>query len=429
MSKNSPEWEDAFWHESVYRENPELYGLMALRERVQPWQQVRILFQLLRSSRDQMSLTTRGLLKRITDYLQAILEPDQVVTVFLALRRERANHKHTRKAILNYILNHPQLEDLAIARRPAVADCLEHAMGKTVARQCARMLGSSTADEKYLHRHLWKFARNRDLVAKIFPLLYQKGINSISQGNYKSVNVVYREKLEKSEERPKTVTVTNRGDIAATLVHIYRGGKSQDLLDAMGVYVEKAGAKLPKIKGKIALVLDASTSTRGYGDREFALISQAVALEMVLKTNCEQLQTVYVGGEGYPPIPQGSTDLAMALLKALEDKPDVVAIASDGYENADGGDLKMVVEALPGAGITTPIVFCHSKFSYADDLSLRNPVPNLEQLEFWHQEDFEELMLSLLCKLPGTNRADLQEFLQQKLTKKEKELSLWTAIN
>jgi len=129
-----PEWSDAKWHQGVYARNPELYALLALVEKVQPWQQVRILLQLLQASRAGMEGDLRRLHDRVVAVLLAILPGDRVLTVFLALRRLRANHKHTTRAIVNYILNHPYLEDLVSCRSPAVVDSLEHALGLNVAR-------------------------------------------------------------------------------------------------------------------------------------------------------------------------------------------------------------------------------------------------------------------------------------------------------
>ncbi|MEO1378695.1 MAG: VWA domain-containing protein, partial [Cyanobacteria bacterium J06635_10] len=57
-----------------------------------------------------------------------------------------------------------------------------------------------------------------------------------------------------------------RGDIAATLVHLYRGGKSDQLMEATEKYVKEAAAKLPHFDGTLALVFDASASTGSYGD-------------------------------------------------------------------------------------------------------------------------------------------------------------------
>jgi hypothetical protein len=178
------------------------------------------------------------------------------------------------------------------------------------------------------------------------------------------------------------------------------------------------------------LVLDASASTRSYGDREFCALAQSVALQQVLSKCCANLQVHTVGGAGYPPVPEGETDLATALLDALEGEPDLVAIVSDGYENIYPGDLARVVDALPRAGVETPVVFCHSKFTNLDDLTLRKPAENLPQLEFWHQDDFEDLLLSLFLMASGKGGEDcLREFLLSKLDQVEKELSLWTTIN
>jgi hypothetical protein len=202
------------------------------------------------------------------------------------------------------------------------------------------------------------------------------------------------------------------------------------LQQALDGYVEKAASELPRFEGKLALVLDASASTRSYGDREYCVLAQSVALQRVLEKRCANLQVHTVGGSGYPPVPEGNTDLATALLDALEGEPDVVAIVSDGYENVYPGDLERVVDALPRAGVQTPVVFCHSKFTNQDDLTLRRPAQNLPQLEFWHQDDFEDVLLSLFSRV-NSNKGEtcLREFLLQKLYKVEKELELWTSIN
>ena len=426
-----PQWSDEAWHRSNYDQNPELYALLAVMATIQPWQRVRILFQLLQRSRKGMSTEVRGTLERATNLLLAVLHPDQVLTVFLALRRVRANHKHTTKAILKYIFNHPQFEDMASCRRLTLVDCLEHALGKNVARACAKMLSEeATVNEAYLRRNVLRYVRNLQRVKFILPFLYNQGTHQTGNGQYQLAHRQYTEQFEQRQERPKTITATNRGDISATLVHLYRGGNSPDLQRALDGYVEEAARGLPRFEGKLALVLDASASTRSYGEREYCALSQAVALQRVLEKRCANLQVHTVGGSGNPPMPEGNTDLATALLDALESEPDVVAIATDGYENVYPGDLERVVESLPGAGIQTPVVFCHSKFTSSDDLTLRRPAQNLPQLEFWHQDDFEDVLLSLFLMANGKGASDcLREFLLEKLYKVEKEVAPWTTIN
>lgn len=426
-----PQWHDEALHRSNYDQNPELYALLAVAETVQPWQRVRMLFQLLQRSRKGMSNEVRCTLERVTDLLLAVLHPDQVLTVFLALRRVRANHKHTTKAILKYILNHPQFEDMASSRRPTLVDCLEHALGKNVARACAKMLSDEMAmNETYVRRNLLRFVRDAQWIKFVLPFVYKQGTRQTGNGQYQQAHQQYIEKIEQHQERPKTVTATNRGDIAATLVHLYRGGRSAQLEKAVEGYVDQAARGLPRFTGKVALVLDASASTRSYGEREYCALAQSIALQRVLEKRCANLQVHTVGGSGYLPLPEGNTDLATALLDALEASPDVVAIVTDGYENVYPGDLERVVASLPNAGVQTPVVLCHSKFTPSDDLSLRRPANNLPQLEFWHQDDFEDILLSLFLMADGKGASEcLREFLLEKLYKVEKEVAPWTTIN
>jgi hypothetical protein len=418
-----PQWSDAVLHQSVYESNPELYALLAVTERVQPAQRVRILFQLLRASRAGMTHPQRSILNRVTQVLLAILHPDQVLTVFLALRRVRANHKHTTKAILNYILNHSHFEDMAGCRRPALVDSLEHAMGKNVARACAKMLTNpSVADDAYLHRHLLKFARDPQWVKIIFPLLYQ-GTRQTGTGAYQQVHQHSIEKIDPKREQPATVTATNRGDISATLIHLYRGGTSNELKQALADYVQETASELPYFNGKVAVVLDTSESTRSYGQREYCYIAQSVALKLVLEKCCANVQVFSGNNQGEIPLPEGHSDLATALLDALETQPDLVAIISDGYENVYPGDLARVAATLPQIGIEIPVVFCHSKFTKNDDLNLRHCAPNLPKLEFWHQDDFESLILSLFSQANSQlSEATVQDYLLKKLDKIERVL-------
>lgn len=423
-----PQWSDEVLHRYNYDQNPELYALLGVAE-IQPWQRVRILFQLLQRSRATISHEIRCTLERVTDFLLAVLHPDQVLTVFLALRRVRANHKHTSRAILNYIFNHPYLEDLALQRRPAVVDAIEHALGKDIARACAKIICESVGNEVYLRRNLLKFAQNPQRVRAIVPFLYRHQPTLTSVEGYTTVHKQYTDKLEQQHDRPKTITATNRGEIAATLVHLYRGGASVELQQALDEYVESSARQLPKFKGKMALVLDVSASTRSYGDREFCTLAQSVALQMVIQRCTKKLHVQTVGGSGNLPMPEGSTDLATAVLDALETEPDLVAIVSDGYENLYPGDLESVVKALPAAGVQIPVVFCHSKFTNQDDLSLRRPA-QIPQLEFWHQDDFEDVLLSLFLTATGAGGEEcLREFLLEKLGNIEKELSVWTTKN
>src|SRR5262249_36555189 len=96
-------------------------------------------------------------------------------------------------------------------------------------------------------------------------------------------------------EQPKTLTATHPGHISATLVHMYQGGTNIDLKTALARYVEEAAAQAPHFDGHVALVLDASASTLGYGERQFCCVSQSQALRLVMERCCARLSVHTVG--------------------------------------------------------------------------------------------------------------------------------------
>lgn len=383
-------WDDAELHRAAYADDPQGYVLLALVPGVRSTQRARVLLQALSVSRDGMDEPTRAVLDRAVRALLFGLPPELVITVLLALRRMRANHKHTTRAILTFVLDHPDAEWLIDARRPALIDCVEHALGKATARGCVRRITEGDTGSPALRRDLLRFTADPESALLRMAELYARGTYGVAA----PVDPVAP--LEPARERPPVVTVTNRGDIAATLVHLYRGGEGTELRSALAEYIAEATRALPPLNASITLLLDTSESMRGYGDREWALLSQAQALRLVLGEVCEHLTVIEIGDNQ-----TGPTDLATGLLDALDTAPDLIAVITDGYENRFPGDLARVVSSLPRVGITTPIVLCQALFTNGDDRSLRDPAPDLPHHTFWHQDDFAALLPWLAARTGG----------------------------
>ncbi|MEV0995946.1 vWA domain-containing protein [Nonomuraea sp. NPDC050202] len=379
-----PVWDDAELHRSARLSDPEGYALLALVPGALPWQRARVLLETLAASQDGLGEATRATLAKVTRALMFGLPPAYAITALLALRRLRANHKHTTRAIVTFVLEHPDADALIEARRPALIDCLEHALGKATARACARLVSEGGAGSAYLRRSLLRFTADPAAAIVRLRALYGPGTYGAPAPQEPPAP------LDPVTEQPPIVTPTNRGDIAATLVHLYRGGPAAELRPALAGYVAQAARGLPRLAANVALVLDTSRSMRGYGEREWAVMSQAMALRLVLSEVCERLTVVETGGTAQAPA--GSADLAGALLDALGPGPDLVVVVTDGYENHLPGDLARVAATLPRAGVTTPVVLCLAAFTRGDDLTLRDPAPELPHRPFWHQDDFAALL-------------------------------------
>jgi hypothetical protein len=401
-----PEWADAAFHESAFDRDPELYALLALAPGVSQAQRTRALLCLLGRPRAEMSAEVRATLDRTVSVLLVGLAPDRVITALLGLRRGRVNNKHVTRAVVEFVLDHPAADAVIRARRPALVDCLEHAVGKATARGCARRIAEGDTTSAYVRRSLLRFSREPESAARRVLDLFRLGTDGTARATELAapLETPVSAPLDLDyDDRPTTVTATNRGDIAATLVHRYRGGPSSELDTAVDDYVVAATSGTPVFDGTVALVLDLSQSMRSYGDREWAILSQSVALTKIVQRVCRDVRVVEVGGTGDGP--SGATDLASALLDALETGADVVAVISDGYENVYPGDLARVVASLDGAGVKTPVVFCHSTYSHSDDLRFRRPAPALPERVFWHEADLGPLLVWMIahCDAPGAD--------------------------
>jgi hypothetical protein len=394
-------------HVAAFEADPTGYALLALVPGVLPQQRARVLLRLLEASWTGLPEPTRDTLARVVRVLTLGLEGPLVATVLLALRHRRANHKHVTRAAVRLLVEHPGAASLVRTHRAVLASVVEHALGKATARGCVRALAGE-AVRTDPRRALLRFAPDPALAAVRIQLLYSRSVPTEFPDAAPPVD------LDLLGERPATVTATNRGDLAATLVHRFRGGPSPELDAAIDGYAATAAATVPAFPGSLALVLDASTSMRGYGDREWAVLSQVQALRAVLERRCARLTVTTV---------EGATDLATGVLDGLATGPDLVAVVSDGYENRLGGDLARVCATLPRIGVATPVVFCHSTFGHSDDLTLRRPAPSLPQRAFWHEADFGPLVLWLLAQ---ARHPALFDALRERLAAVEHRLTITT---
>jgi len=396
-AQQSPNWPQADLHVRLFTDQPELYALCAVAPGVSDHGRAQALFLLLASPRQGFPTQLCRLLDRVVANLLARLPRDMVLTAFLALRRARINRKPARWAILRYLLNHPALCRMVVERRPTVVDLLEHALGRNVARACLRKLAAGEPN-RYTRQRLLRHASNPDAFVTIVPYLCGQGPAPV---------LAPSPEAPEASEPPRTVTATNRGQLAAILWHLLRGEPTAPLETILARVLHDTVDSLPRFEGRLGVVVDLSASMRGYGDREHCLSAQAVALQLVFERVAAEACVVTVGGRGFPPQAVGPTDLATAVLAVAADQPDVIAVITDGYENVERGDLADVCAALPEVGVHSTVAICTCMFTAGDDLTHRRPAPRQPHLPFWHQDDFRQLIIQLCALAPGPRGAQL----------------------
>lgn len=98
---------------------------------------------------------------------------------------------------------------------------------------------------------------------------------------------------------------------------------------------------------KIRVVIDNSGSAYGSAEKKFHPISVSQAISEVLRQKATDFKEYYTnkGKQDILAPVSGSTHLATAVVAALKDKPEVVVIISDGYENRPAGLTSQIVDA------------------------------------------------------------------------------------
>lgn len=346
----------------------------------------------------------REFLERLVGAALRLVAVTSALRLFVALKKNRIGGKSLSRIVLRYLFDARNLSKLR-GRTGLFRAALEHALGRNTARGMVKRIASDDSQAaEQLFRCAAKPARAKRLLLEAYGHFPRRTAGPGAKEDTTRLTRL-RKHVFPTAESPKTVTATTRGDTAATLVHIYRGGKSESLLKAAEDFADRAAEKLPKCDARVAMVLDASASTRSSGSREYSGISQSVALAMVLGRCC-RLEVFQVGGTGNPPEPEGSTDLAAALLDAVESAPDAILIVSDGYENR-GDDLQFTLGSLPEKERKIPMVFARSNFSANDSVEGRSPAAGLPERNFWHEDDFEEIACFLFSSIRSDAAYDM----------------------
>ena len=96
------------------------------------------------------------------------------------------------------------------------------------------------------------------------------------------------------------------------------------------------------------------------------------------------------------PAPQGTTDLASAIIEATREKPQVMLVITDGYENARQGDAAEVIRGIRQLGLEMPIYEVVPVFTFAEDLSQRRLGELAVTLPIEHEDEVHELIVRIL---------------------------------
>jgi hypothetical protein len=129
--------------------------------------------------------------------------------------------------------------------------------------------------------------------------------------------------------------------------------------------------KAPLQLKKVAAVLDCSYSSSGSSEKRRRPLGVALAAHYLLQAAAEEYQAFWTipVSNTLEIKPRGQTDLATPLLAALSQKPDLIAIVSDGWENdppCGAAEILRIYRTKLDPQRRVSIVHCNPVFNSAD---------------------------------------------------------------
>ncbi len=334
----------------------------------------------------------------------------QVVDVlqgFSKLVELRVNNQRTSGWIRAYILGAPQLESWAVNYRRVLRKLIRHALGNPVTLTCLHKFAQpTTAAKTYLHHYVLRYAKNTALAREVFLFLF----GQLQQSQFKLLNsyLAARKDIEAGKGLPlkvlrgiratfhpqiskhrirrlakrdkiKREVTESAEDADESLVgwirRYYRSGAPQQLITSLNAAIAKNALAIPHWAAHVYFIVDASASMQGFGNRQYNNMAIAIGLFKVFQQRIRQTQVAWIGAtpsdENAFPQPTGSTIIAPALIEAVKQKPDVIILISDGYENVEQGDTATVFRGFEQLGIHIPIFHIIPAFTERDNIEDR----------------------------------------------------------
>lgn len=326
------------------------------------------------------------------------LPPQRMIKAILKLKNERVNNSRTRRIIFRELLLSPKLEFWSVKYRRKLRDVLRHLMGARTAGILKSILSK--------RRDIWNEKEKsivRRKVERFIPLEYAPGpileCVSFILGNENEVSLKLlrafveaktdleagrelpfevldgiRSRYHKDRKRAEALEMTRRkmseGQKMALhrsakkegvkinfdpskqsslklYLYAYEMGMTDEISKALVKKAEEVSRELPLRLGKISVLIDTSASMAGSGSQKLRPIASSLAVRDVLAEVGEEVKMLTSTGKptlaGELLKPGGETYLASSLVGLLKEKPEVVFVITDGYENAPAGRTAEVV--------------------------------------------------------------------------------------
>lgn len=404
-------------HKTIFDVDRSIYGLLMLLEGITDHSRMRACTALLGNKwNGQSSLLPFDREKDIISKLVDSLPPQRTLKMFKEFKKKRINNTRTRKQILKFILNSPNLEYWSVKYRKKLRDVLVHCWGE----RKAGIVKSILDHIEYYHIYSKKEQgilkscgispyigdsnkaaiisftlgntlnlednNTSDIIKLELIKAFNKSKSDISEGKslpletlqgirstfHKDIDQKYlleltkntltkiQKKLVQKKAKKEGVEVDFNPfhhSIFELYIYAYEMGMSKEIQKVITTKAKKAAGSLPFRFGTVGILVDDSYSMSGSEEQKLRPMAMALATKDVLKHTGDRSKIITTGGYTTTRLnrPGGGTDLADKVLYLLESGVEAVFILSDGYENSPAGRLAEVLRLVRGTGNTVPV--------------------------------------------------------------------------
>ena len=422
-------------HNDLFVLDRSIYGCLACLPGATDISKMKVVSKLLGNSwnpGDGFSVTTPLLTidheRKIIDHLISTLPANRMLNLFTSFIDSRINNARTRKTVLPFILNTPNLAWWSVKYRSKLKDSLSHCWGKKMTSVITKLLGKNILVNKerdILSVNIKKHLLNVDdiktdyvdeCICFIFSVLPESSYTiplfqdffaaksdfSRAKGLPKEIIEGIRSTYHPTIDKAQTLEVAkssmtskekrlvqnqavksgvevewdpNTQPLVELFIYGFKMGFTHEMKSAITRKAVKAASMLPFNYKCVSVIIDDSFSMSGSEDQKLKALAISYATVKMLSYIGTGVSLFTTSGRPfhYENKPLDNSNLASPLIKALkEDNVDAIFVVSDGYENAPEGRFGEVLKiARSRCNIYTPVYHFNPVASAESKIALK----------------------------------------------------------
>ncbi|MEV0382167.1 hypothetical protein [Nonomuraea sp. NPDC050643] len=284
------------------------------------------------------------------------MSPPRVYRLFQGLRRDGVNNRRTRALIRDWLAGRPDLAFDAVKYRSAVKSAVRHAhlrpageLGDFLFAPFSRPRYDTPVLEAWRRAHYDKKALYELPYTVAEGFAARHGINRATFLERIAPRLTRLERLRLTESAAGD-GVDTQADLAAmplvrlasyvlSLAADVRERRREELVGALRASAARAAGARAGTWGSVAAVLDDSFSSFGSPVKRRRPLAVALACHYLLEALAGSYRGLWLSRVGDPlrVRPTGPTPLGRRVIDALERRPGLLVIVSDGWDNAPPG--------------------------------------------------------------------------------------------